>query len=101
VIKASTVQRTVLQPSFCNTAENLSTGGLTSQTRSLNSTFFSSHGSPEPAVARLDIEFSMPGAAETVLQEPEHELTVVQQVQQGSISITGTKALLTVKLPGM
>jgi hypothetical protein len=39
-------------------------------------------------------------AAENALQEPEHELTVVQQVQRGSISSTGSKALLTVKLPG-
>jgi hypothetical protein len=43
----------------------------------------------------------MPGAAGNALQEPEHELTVVQQVQQGSISSTGTKALLTVRLPGV
>jgi hypothetical protein len=35
------------------------------------------------------------------LPEPEHELTVVQQVQQGSISNTGSKALLTVKMPGI
>jgi hypothetical protein len=42
----------------------------------------------------------MPGAAEAALQEPDHELTVVQQVQRGSISSTGSKALLTVKLPG-
>jgi hypothetical protein len=42
----------------------------------------------------------MPGAAANALQEPEHELTVVQQVQQGSITSVGTKAQLTVKLPG-
>jgi hypothetical protein len=62
---------------------------------------------PKPAAAVIivvrfqkTVQLSMPGAAETVLQEPEHELTVVQQVQRGSISSTGTKALLTVKLPG-
>jgi hypothetical protein len=42
----------------------------------------------------------MSAPAQSGLQEPEHELTVVQQVQQGSISSTGSKALLTVKLPG-
>jgi hypothetical protein len=42
----------------------------------------------------------MPGIAESALQEPEHELAVVQQVQKGSITSAGTKAQLTVKLPG-
>jgi hypothetical protein len=39
-------------------------------------------------------------SADNRLQEPEHELTVVQQVQGGSINRTGTKAQLAVKLPG-
>ena len=42
----------------------------------------------------------MPEPAESGLQEPEHELAVVQQVQQGSVTAAGTKAKLTVKLPG-
>jgi hypothetical protein len=42
----------------------------------------------------------MPGVAENAMPEPDHELTVVQQVQGGSISSTGSQALLTVKLPG-
>jgi hypothetical protein len=39
--------------------------------------------------------------ADSWLQEPEHELTVMQQVQGGSINSTGTKAQLAVKLPGV
>jgi hypothetical protein len=39
--------------------------------------------------------------AEHGLQEPEYELAVVQQVQDGSITIAGTKAQLVVKLPGL
>jgi hypothetical protein len=42
----------------------------------------------------------MPGVADSGLQEPDHELAVVQQVHKGSITNARTKAQLTVKLPG-